>query len=164
MIGFHPFLEDHISPMVRQRICYELRQTCIKFFSVSRHRESSLNINRIQRRYQWCNIPSILHKSLSNWKTEQPRLSFQDNKPTFLSHKFTCTTLSFMSYPFLLFIHFLHLARQHWQRRQEFLCFLQESNAPQQRKNSAKAYVLSFAFSNWLMVKMLTPAFTATSF
>ena len=76
MIGFHPFLEDHISPMVRQR--------------------------------------------------------------------FTCTTLSFMPYPFLLFIHFLHLARQQW--RQEFLCFLQESNAPQQRKNSAKAYVLSFAF------------------
>ena len=78
MIGFHPFLEVHISPMVRQRI--------------------------------------------------------------------TCTTLSFMSYPFLLFIHFLHLARQHWQWRQEFLCFLQESNAPQQRKNSAKTYVLSFAF------------------
>ena len=26
------------------------------------------------------------------------------------------------------------------------LCFLQESNAPQQRKNSAKTYVLSFAF------------------
>jgi DNA-binding response OmpR family regulator len=24
MIGFHPFLEDHISPIVRQRICYEL--------------------------------------------------------------------------------------------------------------------------------------------
>ena len=64
MIGFHPFLEDHISPMVRQRICYELRQTCIKFFSVSRHRESSLDINRIQRCYQWSNIPSILHKIL----------------------------------------------------------------------------------------------------
>ena len=78
MIGFHPFLEDHISPMVRQR--------------------------------------------------------------------FTCTTLSFMPYPFLLFIHFLHLARQHRQWRQEFLCFLQESDASQQRKNSAKAYVLSFAF------------------
>ena len=83
MIGFHPFQEDHISPMVRQR--------------------------------------------------------------------FTCTTLSFMSYPFLLFIHFLHLARQHWQRRQEFFSFLQESNAPQQRKNSAKAYVLSFDGStNWM--------------
>ena len=80
MIGFHPFLEVHISPMVRQRI--------------------------------------------------------------------TCTTLSFMPYPFLLFIHFLHLARQHRQWRQEFLCFLQESNAPQQRKNSAKAYVLRRALKN----------------
>lgn len=60
--------------------------------------------------------------------------------------RITCTTLSFMSYPFLLFIHFLHLARQNWQWRQEFLCFLQESYASQQRKNSAKAYVLSFAF------------------
>ena len=96
MVGFHPFLEDHISPMVRQR--------------------------------------------------------------------FTCTTLSFMSYPFLLFIHFLHLARQNWQRRQEFFSFLQESNAPQQRKIVPKPMFLASPFSNWLMVKMLTPAFTATSF
>ena len=80
-------------------------------------------------------------------KIEQPRLSFQDNKPTFLSHKFHLHNIIFHVLPFPSFHSFSSLGlKPTLAAASKSFSASCRNNAPQQRKNSAKTYVLSFAF------------------